>query len=278
MPDWLRLFPDEDFRFRVGLRTGGVESFFAPSPDRDAILAHRRSALDWQPSRYATALDNSLAAVREAASLMVPVQCRPAFSAKASEPKALCVQIGCVCEADWVLLSPDADSGHPVLAGVVCFPSSWSLPEKLGRPIREVHAPVPTVNAVLGRSIDAFLQRLVPGEAWQRENWGFSADDVLDHHPEASTPPLSESVTLETTWLRLESQLFVRMPQTQAILFGIRVEVHRLDSLAVIPGLAPRIVRSLETMSEEIAAYKGLTRCRSKLIAALRGGALHRGL
>lgn len=270
MPDWLRLFPNEDFRFRVGLRAGDVDSFFAPSPDHNAILALRRAVLERRPSRYVAALDNALAAVSEAAALMDPTQLGASFSSCASDPAALCTEIGGICEVDWVLLSPDAQEGHPVMAGVVCFPSSWSLPEKLGRPIREVHAPVPTVNVVLGRAIDSFLERLVSGEAWQRENWGLSGDDRLDHHPDVPTPPLSESATLETTWLRLESQFFLRMPHTRAILFGIRVEVHRLDALAAVPGLAPRMARALATMPEDIAVYKGLTCCRSPLAEALR--------
>lgn len=139
----------------------------------------------------------------------------------------------------------------------------------MGLSIGDVHQPAPTVNANLGRSIDSFLDRLSPGEPVQRENWGLSADDALDHHPERGVQPLSDEATPATTWLRLESQLLTRLPNTLAILFGIRVTTHRIDTLAAIPGLASRMARALRTMPADISAYKGLERCRQSLAGAL---------
>ena len=35
------------------------------------------------------------------------------------------------------------EDGWRLAAGSLCFPSSWSLDEKFGRPLQEIHAPVP---------------------------------------------------------------------------------------------------------------------------------------
>ncbi len=263
MIDWHRLFPDEDFRFRMGLRPGDEAAFFAPSADGESILAQRAALLAAHPHRYAAALADTLPMIAEATRLMRQ------SSFATDDALAHCIAAGREIEPDWVLLSPDASRNHPVIAGCVCFPSSWSLPEKLGKPISAVHQPVPTVNENLGRSIDAFFEKLVPGKAWLRENWSLSADDALDHHTEITTPPLTERATPGTTWLRLEKQLLIRLPLTRAILFGINVTVHRLDTLAAIPDLAPRIARALRTMPEDIAAYKGLKHCHHILAYAL---------
>ena len=268
MSDWHRLFPDEDFRFRMGLRPGDATAFFAPSAGGDSLLKHRSAALAAHPHRHVAALDGALPMIEEAADQMAGWSGTTRTCAT-SDPLAVCIEAGRTIEPDWVLLSPDVSMNHPVVAGVVCFPSSWSLPEKTGLPIGDVHQPAPTVNASLGRSIDSFLNRLNPGEAWQRENWGLSADDALDHHPDITVLPLTGQATLATTWLRLESQLLTRLPKTLAILFGIRVTTHRLDTLAAIPGLASRIARALRTMPADIASYKGLERCRNALGEAL---------
>jgi len=167
-------------------------------------------------------------------------------------------------------LRPDADGVFQVVAGVVCFPSLWSLPEKAGRPIHEVHGPVPGLNAAVGRQIDTFLGRLAVGDEWERENWGLSADDALDHHPRHPRPALTGAATLDSTWLRRERQLFARLPGG-GLVFGIRVSAHRLDRLcASHPDLAPRIARALETMPEPVAAYKSVTHARAEIARRLR--------
>ena len=48
------------------------------------------------------------------------------------------------------------------IAGVVCFPSRWRLREKIGRPLAEVHGPVPLYADRLARPVDRFMRHLQP--------------------------------------------------------------------------------------------------------------------
>lgn len=267
MTDWQRLFPDEDFRFRMGLRPGDAASFFEPV-HHCTILDQRAAALASHPERYAAALPDSLPVVDEALRQMSRWSGVPQPQVCAG-PGEHCLAAGRAFEPDWVLLSPDASQNHPVLAGVVCFPSSWSLPEKLGLPLAAVHEPAPTVNRRLGGSIDTFLSRLPADEPVERENWGLAADAAPDHHPAIPRPRLSAQAKPATTWLRLERQLLIRLPETRAVLFAIRITVHRLDEVAAATGLGARIARALRTMPPDIAAYKGLETSRLVLAEEL---------
>ena len=75
-------------------------------------------------------------------------------------------------EPDILFLVPSDESGEfRLVAGCVCFPSSWRLAEKLGKPLTAIHGPVPGLNEQLGAPITQFLRRLEPGIAWRRENW-----------------------------------------------------------------------------------------------------------
>jgi len=253
--NWLRLLPNEDYRFQMGLRPGAAAAFFSPGADARRLLTLRTTLLDTAAEEYC--LDGPATAALEALSAWCG----------AAMPDVLTA--GRRCEADWVLLTPDTAGVLRVAAGVVCFPSSWSLRGKAGLPVSEVHAPVPGLNASLGRSLDTFFARLAPGTAWERENWGLSADDLLDHHPRHPLPALTEATTLETAWLRLERQLLVRLADG-SVLFGIRVSTHRLDALAKTPAIATRLARALETMPEPIALYKGLAVARAALASQLR--------
>lgn len=292
LPDWRRLFPEADYRFQMSLRPGDEAGFWQAGPDAGTILRERRRWLEGKAERFAACLPEGASCVGEAIEHLsryagngaralaselggdAPASAQGHDRASAGGLAApvtasRLIALGRQVEPDWVVLSPDAGRDFPIVGGVVVFPSSWALAEKLGRPLHEVHAPAPGLNAALGKSISTFLSRLQPGAAWERENWGLAADDALNHHPDVSHARLDGSARLHTTWLRLERQILLRLAGTGAILFGIRISNHRLDALAAIPGLAARLSRALMTMPEEIARYKGLTEARLPLAISL---------
>ncbi len=259
-PDWRRLFPERDFRWDMSLRPGDAGDFFAGSSGSSATLSLRERLLAEAPASYALLPPAADAAVAEALDL---------FSRWTGRVFRDGWEAGRGLEPDWVLLQPDAAGCLRVVAGVVCFPSQWSLPEKAGRPVEEVHAPVPGLNQALGRGIDTFLARLAPGAEWERENWGLSADESLDHHPRLPCRTLGGDESLAEVWLRLERQLFVRLPGG-GVLFGIHVSNHRLDRLlGCDPALGPRLARALRTMPETAAVYKGIAAARPGIAAQL---------
>lgn len=244
----------------MDLCPGDARDFFECSDRADEVLALRRALLEEFPDRYRVLPRDEGEIIAEALGLL---------SAWTGREVRHGIGIGAEWEPDWVLLRPAEDGGMRVVAGVVCFPSGWSLPEKLGKPLFAVHAPVPGLNESLGGKIDTFLNRLEPGTLWERENWGLSADGELDHHPARARACLAAESALDATWLRLERQLFARL-SGGGLLFGIRVSAHRLDRMcADRPGLGARVARALLTMPTEIASYKGIPEDRSRLIERL---------
>ena len=264
-PDWHRIFPDEDHRFRMGLRPGDAQSFWRDA--KETVLNERRQWLAESPDLYAGLLDEGVEVASEALDLMTGLAGFPAVpSGAGNSPLASCLHAGAMLEPDWVILNAEAR----VLGGVVVFPSAWSLPAKLGLPLSAVHEPVPRLEGALGRSIRAFLTRLLPGAAWQRDNWGLSADQELNHHPSRRLASITNGACISKTWLRLERQFLLRLPRTRGILFGIRVSNHRLDDLADVPGVGVRLAKALETMSDDVTQYKELQEAQAGLAAQLR--------
>ena len=75
------------------------------------------------------------------------------------------------------------EDGWRLAAGSLCFPSSWLLTEKFGKPMSTIHQPVPgfgpgTRNAGL---IDRMFDRLQVGQPVERFNWSIQAGDALYH-------------------------------------------------------------------------------------------------
>jgi len=262
--DWQRLFPQADHRFQMLLRPGDAGNFWGRQDGSGQLLAERERWLGEGVERYVAvqAGAEAAAAVGEALEFLAAVGGVAAGFADAG-------QAAREMEPDWVVLSGEPGAGYPVVGGAVVFPSSWSLIEKLGKPLAEVHGPVPGLQAGLGPSIRTFLDRLVVGASWERLNWGLSANEELNHHPERGLPRLTEAVRLERCWLRLERQFLTRLSGSGAVLFGIRVSVHRLDELAAVPGVAAGVARAVRSMTAEVADYKGLTEARGALCQLL---------
>ena len=263
-PDWQRLFGSSGYRFSMGLRSGRLREFFLDGKADEDVLMERARWLAEDLPRYCQLADEGLPLLEEIERL-----CREwglPISPASATPVGRLAHLGGVWEPDFLLLKRNGRSR--LVAGVVCFPSSWSLEEKMGRAIDEIHDVVPGLNAELGPQIERFLDKLAPGSCFERENWGLSADAELNRHPARELPTLTSETNLQATWLRVEHQILHGMAQN-GILFGIRLSVHRLDMVAADPARAQALHRALKTMPDAVASYKGLTQCRDNLLRLL---------
>jgi len=129
---------------------------------------------------------------------------------------------------------------------------------------------VPGLNANIGAGIHKFLTALKPGVASLRHNWGLSRSVELNQHPDRPLPRLDATVNVDEVWLRVEHQALVALPKSGGILFGIRVVNHSLVEVKADSVAATRLCRALETMSEEMARYKGLATARGRIVRLLR--------
>lgn len=262
MPDWNRLFPSTPHRWQMGLRPADAPAFFAREPDAAAVLDERAHWLDASREEYAAILDEGTAALDETARLAV------AWGASPGHGETL-LALGRAWEPDFALMVPGNDGIFRLAGGVVCFPSSWALREKLGRPMDEIHSPVPGLNPALSRQIHTFLERLAPGAAWARDNWSLSRDGERNHHPSHKRPRLDATIASGDVWLRIERQLLFKLPETRAVLFGIHVDVHPLASLP--PAARAGLGHAVGTMEPAALAYKGLATARDALLAICHG-------
>ena len=177
--------------------------------------------------------------------------------------------LGGAIEPDFLMLSPDADGWFRLRGGALCFPTGWALEEKLGRTMEEIHGVVPALNSTIGASIRQFMERLRPGAGFLRDNWGIAATDELNLHPARGFPGPALPLDLERLWLRVEHQILVRLPESGGVLFGIRIRLHRLDTVKADRWAARGLARALLTMSDEMTAYKRLGGIRTALVQAL---------
>lgn len=157
--------------------------------------------------------------------------------------------------------------------GMVTSPAGWSLDADLGMSFHQWHKPVPLAHeaGVFDRALK-YLRRLEHGKPVRRLNWALTANPRLDCAPETAPVwgPEKSAITpanvAQRMCLRVELQTLTRLPGSNAILFGIRTYLIRLEELARIRKWAIRLHRVLRDLHPEIVEYKGLARIRPLII------------
>jgi len=162
------------------------------------------------------------------------------------------------------------DRGPVLTAALLCFPSRWRLAEKIGRPLAAVHGPVPFYSERLSRPVDNFMRHLKPGHIAGRLNWSVLDDATLfqpsgkwREEPNRAVTPNNAGETLS---LRVERQTLRRLPQTDAILFGIRVHVYPLKAAITSRATAARLAEAIRALPESTSLYKSLPSIRAALV------------
>jgi hypothetical protein len=178
-------------------------------------------------------------------------------------------------QEDLVLLRRSED-GWRLAAGAVCFPSSWALADKIGKPMHAVHAPVPGFgdgsrpNELINRMFDAMR----PQTPMLRWNWSLYGDDRLAH-PDSAAPDarrFGAGERIETLFFRVERQTLRKLPASGAIVFTIRIFLDPLAALeqhADGPRLALALIEQLRALTPDQLAYKGMTLERDRVVARL---------
>lgn len=170
-------------------------------------------------------------------------------------------------------LIQNGDAGPCFTAAVLCFPSRWRLRDKIGKPLPEVHGPVPLYADRLARPVNRFMQHVKPGHIAQRLNWSVLDDPVLFQTGGHGRDGIYTHITADNAgaklYLRVERQTLRRLPQSDAVLFGIRVHVYPLARVITSSSLAARLADAVQALPTEMGRYKSLGTFKDALLGWL---------
>ncbi len=140
-----------------------------------------------------------------------------------------------------------------LIAASLCSPSNWELADKLGRSVDQIHSPVPGYENSLATRVNKLLAALKIDKPVQRYNWSVQRGNELYWQSEDSSDQNSDSY-----YWRVERQTLLRLPETGAIVFGIRIFLHDFETMSQSPVFSSTLQSIVRNQSEEIRHYKGL--------------------
>jgi len=182
-----------------------------------------------------------------------------------------------------LILMRGSEDGWRLVAGSLCFPSSWSLGEKFGHTLQDIHEPVPAFGP--GTRTAGMIQRifdnLLVDQPVQRFNWSLQAGNALflpfsqqQRIDRATNRPskFSDDELAAQAFIRVERQTLRRLPNSRDILFTIRIYLDPLAVLSRHPdraSIAASFASQLAALDLAQLDYKGLTADRDRLVAVL---------
>jgi hypothetical protein len=179
---------------------------------------------------------------------------------------------GRLVQEDLCLIQATAQ-GPLLTAAVLCFPSRWRLLEKIGHPLAAVHGPVPLYAERLARAVDRFMAHVKPGHIAARLNWSVLDDPALFQPTgkwrQAENPGITAANAGDRLCLRVERQTLRRLPQSTAVLFGIRVHNYPLHRLAGDPAVVARLAQAIRALPPTVMHYKSMVTFQSALLSWL---------
>ncbi|MEM6972376.1 MAG: DUF3445 domain-containing protein [Pseudomonadota bacterium] len=248
-----------------GLSPLDPSNWILTGPDYAAQMRLRRRLVDARPEIVLGQTDDASEGLSELLDLLVAhLRDLPGFRADgadlirpdgvrvAVQAEAPLVTIAQLVAEDFCLMQRRETGGeYCLMAAALCFPSRWSLGEKLGRPMTAIHEPVPDYDAVLARRVARVFDMLAPERPVFRVNWLMHDDPALHQTAHRAQGASTAHGPAAGLYLRTEHQTLRRLPRSGAIAFGIRTHITPIEGLrplvrerlgAMLAGLDPATI------------------------------------
>ncbi|NKX45842.1 heme-dependent oxidative N-demethylase family protein [Roseicyclus persicicus] len=147
-------------------------------------------------------------------------------------------------QEDLCLMQPGPSGEHVLSGAVLCFPASWTLAEKIGRPLTGIHGPVRVYDAQMAARVQRLFDAIRPDRPLWRQNALVYADPAL-HQPRPEAAPRRDT-RAQGRYVRSEKQCLLRVPSSDAVAFTIHTYVV---PLAAIPAEALAAMPHGETVT-----------------------------
>lgn len=142
--------------------------------------------------------------------------------------------IGRLGQQDFCVLTK-VDDEHVLQAAVLCFPASWCLGQKIGKPLGVIHIPVERYDTMQAKKVQKMFDLMRPEQPlWRANCLVYSDADLFQPRREENKRKLQG----DQRWVRVERQTLRKLPKTGAVVFGIHTSLVRMSTLSAEDALA----------------------------------------
>ncbi|KAG2149344.1 hypothetical protein DEU56DRAFT_978007 [Suillus clintonianus] len=168
---------------------------------------------------------------------------------------------------DFNITQEDPETGlYALRAGITISAVGWNISQKIGKPLHEIHGPVPYYKEKLAFSMDR--------QPIQRGSWDLEIGEPLylqTDEPEWSHRQYQNpDLPLSDIHLRVDWQTLRRLPKSRAIVFNFKALFTPVTDFRNEPFIPKLVLKVLLEGDKAIMEYKGMWFIEHKVIPALR--------
>ena len=243
-------------QLRMGLARLGEEEWLQPAPD---LAARREGFAAWPEGVQIT--PDADAPGRELAKML---------GVRLASDQAALPEVALKHHEDMCLLTlSPGDDQYRLIGAAVAWPSDWHPADKIGLPLRALHAPIAGYEEQLATGVDRFMATLKAGAIYGRCNWFIAATGerrwIADKPARQAFAHVTADNAGETLFVRSERQTLRRLPETGAILFTIGIYVEPLGRLS--RGNIAMLAQAAQTLVAGEGDRRGAPAYAASLIA-----------
>lgn len=260
-------FLDGPATFSANLRPISPDAWLVPDTEASAWLTEKRLLMKLQRSLVSAGALNDPAAAEVLELVMqatgqVPNQSMPTALEEAAS----------LVSDDMCILAAARPHDWRLVAGVLCAPTFWTLPERIGLDLGGLHGPVPGGDPQLAGRIGRVFSGLLPGRVLQRLNW------TVQIGPERFTPerPSVSGHGVHDLYLRVERQTLRKLSRSGAVLFTIRICIDPLWPILQTGHVREAFEDAWLMTAPDVRAYKAWPDLEPLVAAACRQAARSR--
>ncbi len=132
-----------------------------------------------------------------------------------------------LAQEDFLILEQTAD-GHVLTSGVLCFPASWTLAQKMGRNMIGIHQPVDRYDDGIAKRVNRVMDVLQARNAvWRANVLCYNDPELHQPHLEHERRPFDPDGPV---YVRVERQALKRLTPA-AMVFSIHTYVVPIEAL-----------------------------------------------
>ncbi|MEJ6477909.1 MAG: DUF3445 domain-containing protein [Octadecabacter sp.] len=212
--DWLRV--DDAYSAQLALKADLI------ADQRGDVIA----VCDGAGAALAELLDYALAHLPDGFAVTGEAVTRPDGVSVALDRDDPLLTLSRIVQEDLCILQKQGDE-HVLTAALLCFPASWTLAQKIGKPLLAIHVPVAEYDENIAKRVQRLFDGVQVGRPLWRANYlGYDKAALYQPRREGDPRPVGGA---GAPFDRSERQTVLRLPNTGAVVFSIHSTVVAVD-------------------------------------------------
>ena len=172
---------------------------------------------------------------------------------------------------DDVLVMWRDDKHWRLVGGALLFPNHWTLDEKMGKTLANIHGPVDGYDELLEQRMDRFFDKLSPARPVARRNWFFHDDPTFYQPHRGPQRAIDNADDAGKLFVRSEWQTLRRLAFSNLIIFTVKTQVAPISELKERTAVAEQMCVFLESASLRALENKHADTRNQAILDYLRG-------